>query len=260
MVDDAYTVVLLHFDGADTSTTITDESGKSWSVGGNAQIDTAQSKFGGASLLLDGNGDYITTVAHADLNVGSGNYTIDCWIRRNSSGVTYDLICGQRPVADTYTDMSHVIELTNANKLNGGFLASSSEYKTAGTGTITADNTWHHIALVRNGNTLTSYIDGVADGTKDVTGLTANSSVSNFSIGRMGMKDVADNYFDGWIDEFRFSKGIARWTANFTPPTSAYAPPFTGGQAVWFFMKKTKTLWDLDKNIYRPRNTGLITI
>ena len=60
-VDDTYTKSLLHFNGSDGSTTITDESGKTWTAYDNAQIDTAQSKFGGASMLLDGVGDYIKT-------------------------------------------------------------------------------------------------------------------------------------------------------------------------------------------------------
>ena len=82
-VDDSYTKALLHFDGADTSTTITDESGKTWTPAGTAQIDTAQYKWT-SSLLLDGNSDYISTPDHDDFNVGSGDFTIDFWVRFNS--------------------------------------------------------------------------------------------------------------------------------------------------------------------------------
>ncbi|MDI6787615.1 MAG: hypothetical protein QME51_04520, partial [Planctomycetota bacterium] len=82
-IDDAYTKALLHFDGTDASTTFIDESGKIWTRYGNAQIDTAQSKFGGASGLFDGAGDYITTPDHNDFNLGSGNFTVDLRVRFN---------------------------------------------------------------------------------------------------------------------------------------------------------------------------------
>ena len=72
-VDDGYTVALLHMDGADTSTTFTDESGKTWTANGNAQIDTAQSVFGGASGLFDGTGDYLSASDHADWQLDGGS-------------------------------------------------------------------------------------------------------------------------------------------------------------------------------------------
>src|SRR5262245_32929117 len=75
--------VLLHFNGTDTATTITDSnaggSAHTWTAAGNAQIDTAASKFGGASGLFDGTGDWVTTSDHADFTLGSGAFTIDLW-------------------------------------------------------------------------------------------------------------------------------------------------------------------------------------
>jgi hypothetical protein len=79
--NDTYTKVLLHFDGSDASTTITDSnsggSAHTWTAAGNAQIDTAQYKFGGASGLFDGTGDWVTTPDHADFTLGSSDFTID---------------------------------------------------------------------------------------------------------------------------------------------------------------------------------------
>ena len=74
-------------------------------------------------------------------------------------------------------------------------------------------------------------IDGTLGPATDVTGVTVNNSAYKIAIGRYGENGSA--YMNGWIDEFRFSKGIARWTTNFTPPTSAYAP--AGGTRVMFF-------------------------
>jgi hypothetical protein len=66
-------VSLLHFDGANASTTFTDQTGKTWSAYGGVQIDTAQSKFGGASGLFNGASDYITTPSTAELTFGAGD-------------------------------------------------------------------------------------------------------------------------------------------------------------------------------------------
>jgi hypothetical protein len=80
-VDDAYTKALLHMDGTDASTTFTDESGKTWTRSGDAQIDTDQYKFETASGKFDGSGDYVYTGDSADWDAGSGDYTVDYWAR-----------------------------------------------------------------------------------------------------------------------------------------------------------------------------------
>jgi hypothetical protein len=93
---------------------------------------------------------------------------------------------------------------------------------------------WHHVALVRYGNILTLYIDGIGQNTTaNVNGVNVNSSSGNLSIGRPG--DYNGYYFNGWIDEFRFSNGIARWTSNFTPPASAYTNSI-GSSGSWLFL------------------------
>lgn len=105
------------------------------------------------------------------------------------------------------------------------------------TGTITADGAWHHIAFVRDGNTLRNFIDGQLDGTKDITGLSVQDSSQILAIGAIGLYPT--NRFSGWIDELRISKGIARWIANFTPPSSAYTRPannFSGGGGLLDFL------------------------
>jgi len=85
-------------------------------------------------------------------------------------------------------------------------------------------NVWHHIALVRDGNTVRYYIDGSQLATKDITGLSLNNP-SVITMAQPGSGWVS--YFAGYIDEFRISKGIARWTAPFTAPTSAYGASVT---------------------------------
>ena len=231
-IDDNYTKALLHFDGADASTTIVDESGKSWVAGDNVQIDTAQSVFGGASLLLDGSGDYVATADSDDFNIGAGDFTIDFRLKKAVTDVLYRL-CGQSDVSATAG--TRVISIySNANNSLSCLLFSASGQVGAGFASP-LDTNWHHIAVVRYGNTLTIYCDGVAGATVgDVTGLTAYNSSSQFAIGREG--ESPNDPLNGWIDEFRFSKGIARWTSNFTPPTSPYmpCPPTSLLAPMWF--------------------------
>ena len=231
-VDDAFTKVLLHMDGADASTTFTDESGKAWTAVGNAQIDTAQSKFGGASLLLDGTGDYITTPDSADFDLGSGDFTVDGWVRLNAyvNGNTYGFLFEQ------YTDANNFVcfELSGATPPQLRFVAKSTTVKadynfpwSASTGT------WYHIAYVRNGTNFYIFINGVSQALTTTTAISTNTLPNLASSGTIGISNRSGGvFFNGWLDELRISKGIARWTANFTPPTSAYAPP--GGLFAFF--------------------------
>lgn len=217
-VDDSNTIALLHFDGADAATTFTDENGRTWTGAADAQLDTAQKKFGTASLLLDGTGDYIDTPDHADFAFGSGNFTIEMFIKKNVDDASLYL-CGQGDAAASLGDLAWFINFNANNTIRGEMLSSTTEYPATSTGTITGTS-WHHIALVRNGNTMTLYLDGVADGTADVTGVTMVNSASKPTIGRQG-EYASVPYFNGWIDEVRISN-VARYTGNFTPPTVAF--------------------------------------
>jgi imidazoleglycerol phosphate dehydratase HisB len=114
------------------------------------------------------------------------------------------------------------LQINSSNKLRFYVQSSTTDYSTSfGTTTITNDGNFHHIEIDRYENTITLYLEGVAQGTVDVTGITVNNSAYKFTIGRLGEYDGV--YFKGWIDEFIFKKGVALHTADFTPPTSEYA-------------------------------------
>jgi hypothetical protein len=222
-LDDSYTKALLHMDGADASNTFTDESGKIWTPAGSSQIDTAQYKFGGSSGLFAST--YIDTPDSDDFNMGSGDFTIDFWMKKAAINTLYRM-CGQSDSAATVGTRAISI-YHNANNTVSCEFFSASGTRSAGTET-TIDTNWHHIAGVRYGNTLKLYLDGIAGPiVGDVTGMTAYNSANKFAIGREG--ELPNNPFNGWIDELRISKGIARWTANFTPPTREYGG---GGQVI----------------------------
>jgi hypothetical protein len=101
----------------------------------------------------------------------------------------------------------------------GGSMGSSRVVFLTGSTPVT-DTNWHHYAAVRGGNTVYLFLDGNLEGTANVAGVTFNDSSNKMVIGRPG--EYGGDYANGWIDEFRFSKGIARWTSNFTPPTLEY--------------------------------------
>ena len=202
---DSYVKLLLHCNGTDGSTSFPDasESAHTVTANDNAQVDTAQSKFGGASGLFDGTGDYLSVPDSADWDFGSGNFTIDMWIRPTD-------VIGPR-IIYSHSDVI-TLAITIGSTLECGFTG----WSFAG-GTVTV-NVWQHIALVRNGNTWKLYLDGVNVGTYTESGAVDITSAIN--IGRRAIP--GDYYFVGWIEEIRISKGIARWTSDFTPPTDEY--------------------------------------
>ncbi len=216
--NDSYTKLLLHMAGADASTTFIDSSpsSKSISVAGNTQVDTAQSKFGGTSAYFDGTGDLLEFAN--DLALDSSDFTIDWWQRQNTrTSSQYD---GAFIYDDNATNSMYITIGAGAsghsflvrNSGNTGWAVQIS------LGSLPSLDTWHHYAVVRNSNTWTVYINGSSAGSASYSG-SINSATGNFNIGWGG---TSDSYFDGRIDEFRISKGIARWTTAFTPPTESY--------------------------------------
>lgn len=210
---DSYVKLLLHCDGTDASTSFPDASASAHTVtaNGDAQVDTAQSKFGGASAYFDGTGDYLSVPDSADWNFGSGDFTIDMWIRpANTSGIK---ILYSQFISDPSRQILYLDGATLKFYSAGGASVVFSG------GSVSA-SVWQHIALVRYGDVYKLYIDGVSGGTTTVSGALPDFG-SQITIGK---QDWASNefYYAGWDEEIRISKGIARWTANFTPPTAAY--------------------------------------
>jgi len=211
---DQYTKLLLHCNGPDGI------GNKDVTAVNNAQIDTAQKRFGTASGLFDGDDDYLTIPDSADWTLGTENFTIDLWVRFNAVDVVQQ-ICGQ----DIDTANDWLFRYDTAGTLTF-FWEVGNNILVNLTGTFEPEvNTWYHIAVIRNGDTLGFFVDG----TLTVEGwqaLTENVDFADiggsplFAIGVRSINNTAD--FNGWMDEFRFSKGIARWIENFTPPTSAY--------------------------------------
>jgi hypothetical protein len=235
---DSYTKLLLHFNGTDASTTFTDETGKTVTPHGNAQIDTAQLKLGTASGLFDGAGDYLSVADSADWYLGSSNFTVECFIRL--SNITQPII---HEIIGQYENDNDFIRLAWWNHAGTGRYGLRFDYISGGVlqfgitqGTITgwATNTWYHIAVVRNGNTITIYKDGTS-----VASGTYSGTIQNFSAPLQIGSIAGSGDFNGWIDELRWSLGIARWTTSFTPPTTEYS--LGGGSVNMTLISNVKT-------------------
>lgn len=204
---------LLHFEGADTTVVFTDDTGRVWTPHGNAQIDTAYKKFGSSSVLFDGTGDYIDTPDSDDFAPGSGDFTLDFQIKRARIN-TREFICGQ---ADAAASANNLFFEFNANNTVTAYMVNingTTMYECTTVATFTDTTALHHLALIRYGSLLSLYIDGVSRATSNVTGAVMNNSPTKFSIGRLG--EYNGLYFSGSVDEFRFTKGLARWTADFS--------------------------------------------
>jgi hypothetical protein len=225
-LDDTYTKSLLHMDGANNGTTFMDESGKTWTAEGTAVTSTTSPKFGTADGLFDGGATCcVDTPAATDFNVGSGDFTIDFWFKKASNSSS-QVAFGQSKSDGSNANISFWLSVDGdgANHPQGVVYIGGTGYSVLSTTAIT-DTNWHHYAFTRYGNYLHLYIDGTEVGTSaNVTGLTVNSSTYKAAIGRPG--EYAGSSFNGKIDEFRFTKGLARWTGNFTPPAVPYAPAF----------------------------------
>ncbi|MEW6403834.1 MAG: LamG-like jellyroll fold domain-containing protein, partial [Chloroflexota bacterium] len=219
---DGNTVSLLHIDGADGSTTFSDATGRTWAAFGNAQVDTAQSKFGGAAGLFDGAGDYLSTATSSGFDFGSANFTIDLWVKKNRTNAPLAELIYSRGNSSAVRDFE--LQMMSTGTVAFYVWDSAGSAKIA-FGPSMNDTNWHHIAAVRNGNNLTLYVDGVGGTPVDMTGFTCRDAAYPLTIGRLGdyaPANSTDYYFQGWADEFRVSKGIARWTSNFTPPNLPY--------------------------------------
>ena len=209
---DTYTKLMLHFDGTNGGTTFTDSetTPKTVTPAGNTNTSTAQFKFGTASGYFDGNGDWLTIPNHADFDISSGDWTIDFWMRP-------DDLNGRQIFGKSKQTAS----------FDGWYLTSDGAgllqfYSGTNTLRITASSafsatTQAHVALVQSGTTITMYLNGTSVGT-----WVGNPTEFNSPLAIGTNITTGTGRYAGYIDEFRFSKGIARWTTTFTPPTSAY--------------------------------------
>ena len=219
-------IFLAKFDGSNGSTSITDSSNKnnSITVNGGAQISTAASKFGGSSLKLDyenaGTGDRLVADTVAD-NLTSTTHTIEFWFKTDMADS--HISDSQNPAFFGFNDAG----ASYANRIVLAMMSKTSLRVTTTSGnvdvTVSAmnDNAWHHIALVSDGTDYDLYLDGSRISSDAGDSVQINSD-DTFVIGaELDAGPSTGNYFSGYIDDFRITNGVARYTgASFTLPTT----------------------------------------
>ena len=222
--NDSYTRLLLHFIGLNGGEVFTDHSASphSLSKGGHPYTDTSNYKFGSSSGYFDGDDDYLYIADSGDWYNGTNKVTIDFWVRLKNASRTHGFFNQTDALNDrVYFEYNHDLGKLFFTIMSGGtsiILAGDWEPEA---------NTWYHIAVIRgwggDENSWALCVDGVpldttADGNQwpDFDG--------DLEIG----KSTSSHYLYGWLDELRWTKGTARWTADFSGslPSKRYGAPY----------------------------------
>lgn len=216
-------VLRLTCNGSNGSTTFTDLSpaGLTVTALGNAQVSTAQSKWGGASLYLDGTaGTALSIGVTSQFKFDAGAWTVEFWIRPATEALSGAFLF-------QFWDANLTGYKAGAVCMSSGLMISDnsdpegfSEGYSAG---ILAADTWYHIEVSYDGTNARSFIDGTLHDT-----WTASLDIPvnrGLLIGSNKIYDVNPEYwteypFTGYIDDIRVTKGVARHTASFTPPSA----------------------------------------
>lgn len=239
------TSLLLHMDGANNSTTFIDSGPSAIAVtaNGNAKISTTQSKFGGTSGYFDGAGDYLSATSNA-CSFGTGDFTVEFWFQAAAISTDYQHVVGD--LANSTTMGFGFYNRIYATTINAGY---------SGTTFLNA-NQWYHYACVRQSGVMKLYLNGVVDATFSVS---TNLSNTSFTVGMQGGTLYPLN---GYIDDLRVTKGVARYNSNFTPPTKAYPNVYNpyaslpvNGAILWLDASKHSSLFT-DAGITNVKNNG----
>jgi hypothetical protein len=217
------TSLLMHFNGTNGSTTMTDNSKNNVTVTATngAAISTAQSKFGGSSVLFDGTNDYVSTTYNTALfDWWTVDYTLEMWVyaisfpaATGSGGSIGNLIGNMSFNGDTnYWSFG-----TNSSGNVKFYYYNGSAQSFTSNLTLTL-NTWTHLAMVKSSVGVDIYVNGVKSSTTHtIVGTPQSSTNTAFTIGA-----YTNGFYQGYIDELRITKGIARYTSNFTPSTTQF--------------------------------------
>jgi hypothetical protein len=175
---------------------------------GDAQVDTAVKKYGTGSMQFDGTGDYLDFASNQNLAFGTGNFTVEFWINKGAGDT--EVLMDFR----TSTNASDGLVLVIYNGLKLTYFTNSADQ--AQDPTALVQDTWIHYAIARDSGTTRLFRDGTLVATK--TSDTFNFTNPNLRVGeRLASTGLP---FNGYIDDLRITKGVARYTANFTPPAA----------------------------------------
>lgn len=207
--------LLLHMDGSNNSTTFADSSINAFTVtpSGDAKISTTQSKFDGASALFDGAGDRLSIASNSAFDFSTGSFTIELWVyhvaltadkfyvsSEGSGGLFFGVGTGGA-TSNQYIGWGRTAIAWDGSALHG-----------------MSTSTWYHVALCRSGSSMRLFVNGSQIGTTVTNSTSYDLSTTALNIGSQG----ANYYLNAYIDDLRVTKGVARYTANFTAPSSPF--------------------------------------
>jgi hypothetical protein len=163
-------------------------------------------------LYFDGTGDYLLAPASQNIVFGTGNFTIECWLYLTATGVDDGIIIENRSSgASTSGFAFNTRGVAGGYKINfyvGGFNITPNSV---------TYSSWNHIAVTRSSGTVRIFLNGVIDLTVTIN---TNLTDSSMTIGQSLL--YANSNITGYIDDLRITKGVARYTATFTPPSSPF--------------------------------------
>ncbi len=199
------------------ATEFSDSSGNNKEIRLNGQVrhDTSTAQYGASSIKFDGSGDYIETPDSPDWDVGSGDFTIDVWVRTDTTSGAADIISQRDAVGPFLIYRSGASYLFYASTNNSSWdVANGQSLGTAQVGV------WTHLAVSRQGNTFRLFKDGTQTATFNSSAVLKNDS-SSLQIGRTSNNS---NFFSGNLDNIRVTKGQALFTSNFSTSSLNYTP------------------------------------
>lgn len=217
------TVLLLHGDSLLDSST----APKTLAVNGAVASSTVQSKFGGSALSFDGEGSYLRVASDSDLLLNANDFTVEAFIYATevagaSGGKLRHVFTQSETLVGNFTYW-YCLAVGPLGRLYNYVSTSNTSFSTP-EGTI-QPNTWYHVAFVRSGTTAKVFVNGSL-----VASTNAWSTYPNDKVAYSGVGGVANGYgdstigtFKGYIDELRVTNGVARYVADFTPPTAPFA-------------------------------------
>jgi len=189
---------------------------------GNAARSTSVTKFGAGSLVMDGSGDRVTAANSADWSFGSGDFTVEGWFRFLVKQNNQALL-GMWDNAGSAANSAWYFWITGGRLDFRVLNAAATTFDVQATFVPTLSQ-WYHLAVTKGaGNRIDVWADGtsIANGTPVTTSV--HASTAKLVIGAVGdTGNFSANDFNGNMDEIRITKGGARYTSNFTPPTAPF--------------------------------------
>jgi YD repeat-containing protein len=229
--------VLLRGEGANNSTTIVDSAAapKTIAAWGAAKISTAQKKSGGSSMTFGGDGDYLIVPASPgnNFNFGTGDFTVEAWFYLASAGSSYRSLFvmpwGSTNMSIRFGDDGFGGRLQFASEATAFAPLYSSEHTQA-----SLVGAWHHVAFTRSGGLARAFLDGnlltLRNNNFSGSPVTSWADASNItSVAQAYVSNASGQTWHGYIDDVRVTKGVARYTASFTPPTAPGNDPSAVG-------------------------------